>query len=391
MVGLALWLLAEQARAAAGAGSAWPGLAGQLLGRVPNTPLLWEPDLRAKVLKGSPVLRETEERLAALAEEWGRIEAALAAEPDPGAFPGAVFALERFLEAFAVILARSVYLPSAQCFALVPDVVDVERSSKGACMVDFDLDQGAVTVVAKRSYKPGETLAIMDDRPNSERVLVLGEFEEGNPQDCLLFDAELIPADQLYQVKEQILGSFGYGPQAAFPVYEDRMPLQYLAYLRLARVQDSAQLARVTFEEDVLIDESNEYEILQLVMGDCRERLAEYEQNEEYDVVLLDRGELSPIERLGIQQRLAEKKILRKTMDTIRRRLAPIRGIPTKTGTMEDPNQDITEMFDQIENVIPNAKAAVDNFFSWARGDMDPEWRKGPRQRKQKSPPPKPW
>ena len=30
-----------------------------------------------------------------------------------------------------------------------------------------------------------------------------------------------------------------------FPVYKDRMPIQLLAYLRLTRIQDSAQLALV--------------------------------------------------------------------------------------------------------------------------------------------------
>jgi Rubisco LSMT substrate-binding len=62
-----------------------------------------------------------------------------------------------------------------------------------------------------------------------------------------------------------------------FPIYEDRMPLPLLAYLRLARVSDAAQLAKVTFEEDVIITPANEYEVLQLLLGDCKERLSAYE------------------------------------------------------------------------------------------------------------------
>jgi histone-lysine N-methyltransferase SETD3 len=31
-------------------------------------------------------------------------------------------------------------------------------------------------------------------------------------------------------------------------------------------------------------------------------------------------------------------------MDAVRRRLAPIRGIPTKSGGMQDPNADIKEV-----------------------------------------------
>ena len=38
-------------------------------------------------------------------------------------------------------------------------------------------------------------------------------------------------------------------------------------------------------------------------------------------------------------------------MQGLRTRLAPIRGIPTKGGKMEDPNADLAEIFDTIENL----------------------------------------
>lgn len=45
---------------------------------------------------------------------------------------------------------------------------------------------------------------------------------------------------------------------------------------------------------------------------------------------LLQERDLTPKQRLAAQLRLAEKRILRGTMEGVRRRLAPIRGIPTK-------------------------------------------------------------
>lgn len=93
--------------------------------------------------------------------------------------------------------------------------------------------------------------------------------------------------------------------KAEFPVFEDRIATQHLVYLRLARLQDPAQLARVrcqlrrrrfreltihnqtaptgcvqgarlllqiNFEQDVVISPENEYEILQLLMSDLRDR-----------------------------------------------------------------------------------------------------------------------
>lgn len=35
------------------------------------------------------------------------------------------------------------------------------------------------------------------------------------------------------------------GPRQEFPIFEDRMPTQMLTYVRLARIQDPAQLAKV--------------------------------------------------------------------------------------------------------------------------------------------------
>lgn len=103
--------------------------------------------------------------------------------------------------------------------------------------------------------------------------------------DCLFMEASLVAADRLYTTKRDIVESVGLGrlhglwwmhvvdrmrpPQpdfhlhtgvkAEFPVFEDRIATQHLVYLRLARLQDPAQLARVcvhhalSFGRDVII------------------------------------------------------------------------------------------------------------------------------------------
>lgn len=67
------------------------------------------------------------------------------------------------------------------------------------------------------------------------------------------------------------------------------------------------------------------------------------------------------------------------------RRLAPIRGVPTKSGAMVDPNEDLKDIFNTIES-IPQAPARLlGGFMSWARGEQDPTWNrsgKQPRRRK---------
>lgn len=45
----------------------------------------------------------------------------------------------------------------------------------------------------------------------------------------------------------QVVQSLGFDVKQDFPIYADRMPTQLLAYLRLSRVQDSGEIAKVCF------------------------------------------------------------------------------------------------------------------------------------------------
>lgn len=42
--------------------------------------------------------------------------------------------------------------------------------------------------------------------------------------------------------------------------------------------------SQVSFEQDIILSQMNEYEVLQLLMGDCRERLAVYSSSLEEDI-----------------------------------------------------------------------------------------------------------
>lgn len=72
----------------------------------------------------------------------------------------------------------------------------------------------------------------------------------------------------------------------------------------------------------------------------------------------------------------------------VRNRLAPIRGIPTKSGQLQDPNQDLREIFDAIESIPAAPAKLVGSFLSWARGEQDPDWGKKPSNKPKG---PKPW
>lgn len=237
--------------------------------------------------------------------------------------------------------------------------------------MDYDVESECVVVTATRAYREGEELSLYDGKPNGERMLSTGCLEEGNPSDCLEVEVELVATDGLYRAKREVLEALGLEPKQSVPIFKDKIPGLLLSYLRLSRVQDPTQLMKVRFDEDVIVDEMNEYEVLQLLMGECRTRLGAYMDNLEDDLKALQQPDLVPKERLARQLLLGEKTILQETLNAVRKRLAPIRGIPAKGGKFTDPNQDILDVFETIEGLPNKPKEILDGFLSWARGESD--------------------
>eukprot|EP00879_Flechtneria_rotunda_P015067 GHRR01015744.1.p1 GENE.GHRR01015744.1~~GHRR01015744.1.p1 ORF type:complete len:507 (+),score=158.49 GHRR01015744.1:326-1846(+) len=371
LVAMTLWLMAERSK---GSESAW-SLLLQTLPDSTASPLLWEDQEWAELLTGSPVLTEARNRQSALQQQWTQLVKHF--QQDADKYNQAVFNEAVFVRTFCVVLASTSYLPSAQCFAIVPAASCLGRTGNdNGCTLDYDTGRQTVMVVATRPYREGQEVLINDGRPNGELLLSTGTLQDANMSDCLYFPASLIAADRYYSMKAQLLESFGFGPEERFPVYADRFPIQLLSYLRLSRIQDPGQFAQVTFEQDVIISQLNEYEVLQLLMGECRELLARYKTSLEEDTKTLQRADLTGRERLAARLRVAEKTILGQTMDAVRRRLAPIRGIPTKSGRMTDPNADIREVFDFIEELPKKPAQLIDNIKRWAKGEYDPDWNK---------------
>lgn len=373
LVGLALFLMRQKSL---GSASPWTPLLATLPAAT-ATPILWDDALRAELLRGSPVLPEARSREAALKAEWAAITEVVTAQADASLYPASVFSERSFMEAMSVVLSHAAYLPSAQCFALLPLVGGIPRTGSAAgATLDYDLDREAVTLVATRPYSPGQEVRLYDGRPTGEVLLATGTLEPSNPADCMVMPASLVAADRLYAMKRQVLEDVGFGVEAEFPVFEDRLAIQHLAYLRLARLTDVAQFAKVSFEQDVIISPENEYEVLQLLMADLRDRNQGYFSEMDDDIKDLQRRDLTREQRLAAHLRMGEKRTIRGVMDGVRRRLAPIRGIPTKSGTLQDPNADFKEMFDVIESIPSAPKKLFDGLAAWARGESDPDWKK---------------
>lgn len=154
------------------------------------TPLLWEESQIRELLRGSPVLEEALARRAAIAAEWAALQAEAPDLLPPGRWPCTCSSLvlvqlrnvdrwlpdkcrvihdvcctsyehhaeawteARFAVAVAAVLASAVYLPSAECLALVPGVSTLRRTGTSAgCLVDYDLESGQVVLTAQGPIK----------------------------------------------------------------------------------------------------------------------------------------------------------------------------------------------------------------------------------------------
>ena len=234
-----------------------------------------------------------------------------------------------------------------------------DRSTAGA-MTDYDFESECVIVRAERDYSPGEEVRLPwgGARNSADLALTYGACDEIGiaRDDFLTMSFGLLPSDPLYAVKAGVLAELGYdADNQVFPIHQDRFPTQLLNYLRLSRVADIALLAKLSMDEDIILSQMNEYETLQLLMSDVRNRMEGFDETDTVsEQQLLRDADLSEREALAATVRLCEKQVLQGTMVGVRSRLAPIRGVPTKGGRMEDPNKDIADLFESVENLPRN-------------------------------------
>ena len=401
LVGLALWLCLERHK---GPLSEWAPYVATLPSAGSDHPLLWTAGELQTLLQGSPVREEAASRLESADDEYASIADQIRSNPDDFPLDAYEFLTrDAFVDALATVLARAVWLTAANCYAMVPLVdllplvgapppgVSPAAAAGGpaagrpglasaAGVVDYDAATECVAVVSANDAQQTARVVCVDPlaRNAGDLFLATGAVDESHCGDYLAFAASCTQTDRLYEAKRQVLEGMGMSADGqTFPVFADRMPMQLLAYMRFARVQDPGELMSVSFEEDRIVSPMNEYEVLQLLMQDAREMLAEYESSsEEFELLQLKEKGLNARQIAAAKLRLAEKRLINATTTAVRRRLAPIRGIPTKQG-LEDPNADLLEIFDAIENLPNKPKQMFDEFRKWARGDYEDQIRSG--------------
>ena len=148
--------------------------------------------------------------------------------------------------------------------------------SKAAGIVDYDVATECVTVTCANEARQTVPVVAIDSlgRNCSDLFLATGVVDQTHVGDFLVMTASTVNTDKLFDAKRQILEGMGMSADSqAFPVFADRMPLQMLAYLRLARVKEPSELMTVSFVDDRIVSPMNEYQVLQLLSGSSKDLL----------------------------------------------------------------------------------------------------------------------
>jgi len=396
LTSIALWLMKQRTM---GQDGKW-GAYMRVVPLFTYSPITWSQAERDGLLRGSLAQGEANLRVQELERMWVGIAKTINAHEEEFKEVRSAFTFENFLDAFSVALAHAVYLPSVDKLALVPLVEMLPRVSspppsaaaeanrepgafgpENRMALDYDASTQSVVLRAQGAVREGEEVYLSDEEPSSNVELLLsrGIVRPTNSHDFLIVNTNVVMADTLYTAKKQILEAYGLDEDQQFLVYKDRIPLELLSYLRLSRLQTTEDLLKLNFEKDQLISEMNEYEILQLLLTEARMISQGYAAPDtDTDRFVLRDPEASVPEKLAASLRAGEKQVVSSFMDAVRTRLAPIRGIPTKSG-MENQNQEIIDMFDAMESIPKAPGRFVKSVADWW---TDPENWKDPDEKK---------
>ena len=346
-------------------------------GRFADPPLLWSESERANLLAGSRALPEVNAAFSNLQTAFNSFTDA----NDPALLPSfdvflfwcaAAGSFGWVLESAGNVL---VYAPGFELIDRVPEVPGDDQLAN--VRVDYDDERNACAISATRHIEEGEPLVAFDSAALPlERAFALrgrlpyrpvADHDLGKTQldgDSTEYVAELVETDPLMQAKKEVAATKSLQQSQPFPVFGSQLPAQLYAFLRLARLQEAGELTKVELERDTPVSQLNEYEALQRLLADLRERLYSFPKpgiDEELRIAKrTDSSASRERDVLAAELRYREKEVLRRAMQTVRDKLAPVRGVPTKDGKIENPNADLNEIFETLEAPFRAAKGFFD-------------------------------
>lgn len=286
----------------------------------------WTPEELA-MLNGSPSLAAAKNLTAKLDREFKELDDTLFSLKRD-VFPEAVFTREAWYWAFALLFSRAIMLTSENRIALVPYADLLNHNPFCSSFIDVGESSLSgrkhVELYADRPYgQMSQVFVSYGPKSNSLLLLLYGFVVDRNPYDSVDITVALRKDDPLWERKSEYLRESGVKSVTTFPLYRDRYPMELIEYLRFCFAGE-AEMNDADFGDFVSIE--NETMVADALIAACREALNSYPQTIEDDEELMaDRRMYMMLDqkyRWAIRQRLAEKRILRRTMLNIEKEIA---------------------------------------------------------------------
>lgn len=278
------------------------------------------------LLKGSPTLAAAQSLSGKLRSEFDALETSLFAN-DRDRFPKEVFTRSAWEWAFAVLFSRGIMLSSEKTVALVPYADLLNHNPFCSTYIDIGKSMMTgdrfVTLYTDRPYsKMAQVFVTYGPKSNAELLLQYGFVVDRNPYDSVDVTVSLPASDPLYAEKRQYLLESGVQPSTKFPLYRDRYPMEMIEFLRFC-VADAEEMESADFGD--FVGERNETLVADALVEACKSAIEAYPTTIEEDEKLVKDRKMYRLfdtkTRCAIRQRLAEKRILQRTMVNIQQEM----------------------------------------------------------------------
>lgn len=286
-------------------------------------------------LKGSPTLEPALKQCRNIARQYAYFRKLFQDLSDPASeLLREVFTYEQYCWAVSTVMTRQNFVPSSDgktmLNALIP-MWDMCNHSSGKLSTDFSAEQDRIECMACRDYQAAEQIFIFyGPRTNSEFFIHNGFVYPDNEHDGLRLRLGISREDSQQPQRTQLLGRLGIPDVGDFMLKKGPDPVdgRLLAFLRVFN------MGQEHLEQWLSSDRScdlvyPEYAVTAEVESKTWKYLHDricilqrgYRTALDYDCMLLENPALTPCQRIAVQLRVTEKKILAATEDYVKQQM----------------------------------------------------------------------
>ncbi|XP_052768808.1 actin-histidine N-methyltransferase-like [Mya arenaria] len=291
-----------------------------------STPLYFTPE-EIKTLKASPAQSDCMSQYRNIARQYAYFYKLFQSESVQQSLPlKNVFTYDDYRWAVSTVMTRQNQIPtsdgSKMTFALIP-LWDMCNHCNGLITTDFNLEQNCSECYSLRKYMKGDQIFIFyGARSNAELLVNNGFVYLENEHDRMAVKLGISKTDPLFEKKSELLTRCGLLASRTFYLHTGELPVDsdLLVFLRIFQMDDetlekyagsnAAELRDVLGDLDMVVSKETETKVWSYLETRTTLLLRGYDTSTEEDEELLKKTKLSPVERLCVQLRCCEKKIL---------------------------------------------------------------------------------